>query len=238
MRAYLEEPEDELKYAVGKLAHAMILEDKDLRDLYAIKPAGLSLATKEGKQWKKEQSLPILKEEDANRVPMMAVAIACHRLASKALEMCPQREVVARGTHRDVHIKGLLDAVGADAKQRPTICEIKTTMDARSFAFAKRVLELDYDMQAAWYMSMLEPAPAFVWIAVESSAPYAVNVFTQTHEMLQSGVQKMEAAITRYKICQDKNSWSTYMFGDYSTEIQQLNPPRWRIEELQGAGMI
>ena len=71
----MEESEDELKYAVAKLSHAMILEGKDLRSNFAIKPAGLNLATREGQEWKKAQTLPILKEEDANRVPRMAEAV-------------------------------------------------------------------------------------------------------------------------------------------------------------------
>jgi hypothetical protein len=229
-KAYLEEPEDELKYAVGKLAHAMILEGKDLRDLYAIKPAGLNLATKEGKDWKKEQLLPILKEEDANRVPRMAEAIANHPLASRALRLSAQREVVLQSSYNSVPIKGIIDALGAN------ICEVKTTADARYSAFSKRIAELDYDCQYAWYRSLKNKPLA--WIVVENHAPFAVNVFYPGADVITSGQQKMDAAITRFKICQEKDNWSTYMFGDYSHEMQEIGLPVWRIKELEGAGLL
>lgn len=244
MKAYMEEPEDELRYAVGKLAHAMILEGKDLRDLYLIQPKDIKLNTKAGKEWLAIQrryngeDKPILREEDANRIPRMAHSVAQHELASRVLRMCPKREVVVMGTYRGVTLKGIFDAIGADAKGRGTICDFKTTQDARMVSFSKRVMDLDYDLQAAWYQHMFEEDTGFVWIVIENSAPYAVNVFTPTHEMLQSGLQKLEAVITRYKICQEKQNWSTYMFGDYSTEMQQLDPPMWRIKELQAVGMI
>lgn len=248
MRAYLEEPEDELKYAVGELAHSLVLEGEDLTDRYDIQPQDIKLNTKEGKEWdrarkgyakaKGQEPKLLIKEKDANRVPRMAESIASHDLASRILRMCPGREVIFQNKYHGIPIKGLLDAVGEDANGRLTICDFKTTQDARMTSFSKRVMDLDYDLQAVWYQKLFPDDTGFVWIVIENSAPYAVNVFTPTHEMLQSGLQKLEAVITRYKICQNKNNWSTYMFGGYSTEMQQLDPPMWRIKELQGAGLV
>jgi hypothetical protein len=231
-----------LKYVVGKLAHAMILEGKDLRDLYAIKPRGLNLGTKEGKAWKAEQTLPILKEEDANRVPRMADAIAAHPLASKALKKCILREQCLEGTYRGVDTKALLDAVGGGVLVgRPfSICDLKTTNDSRPYQFSKRIMELDYDFQAVFYKWMYgdHDKSDFTWIAVENFSPFTVNVFYPSYEMLQSGQAKMDAAITRYKLCQEHDNWSASMFNDYSDDIQEIAPPDWRIKELQGAGLV
>ncbi len=241
-KAALEEPEDELKYIVGKLAHAMILEGKDLRHLYAIKPAGLSMATQVGKKWKSEQTLPILKEEDANRVPRMAEAIANHPIASGALKRCPRREVYFEIVYRGVRIKSMLDAMGGvpGRTRLIQICDIKTTTDAREHSFAKRVVDLDYDMQACWYKSMFgDPGQSdFVWIAVENFAPFAVNVFYPGGEMERSGQIKMDAAVDTYKECQRVNKWAACDSPVYSHEIRELYPPRWRTAELEGAGLI
>lgn len=229
-KAALEEPEDELKYVVGKLAHAMVLEQKDLRDLYAIKPRGLNLATKEGKAWKAEQTLPILKEEDANRVPRMAEAIANHDEAAKALRNSPQREVILQGGYYGVPIKGIVDAMGCN------VIEVKTCMDSSDDAFAFHVNDLDYDAQAVWYMELSKKRVA--WIAVENHAPYTVNFIYPSALMEASGRDKMDMMIRKYNICARSGDWSAYACGDYTKELHEIDPPYSRLKQLETAGML
>ena len=158
-------------------------------------------------------------------------------MAYKALLACPSREVIYTDIIKGVPIKGILDAVGAEASGRPAIIDLKHTQDARYPAFSNRISELDYAMQAVWYQSFFEDA-SFAWIVVEHHPPFAVNVYYPGADVIARGQQRMNMAITKYKLCQEKNIWSPYVLGDYSHEMQEIGLPAWEVKQLEGAGLI
>lgn len=224
--------EDELRFAVGTLAHAMILEGKDLRDFYAIKPSGMSFATKEGKAWRDAQTLPILKEDDANSIPGMAEAIANDEEASAILRACQEREVSVRADIQGVACKGRLDGFGRDIEGKSIIADIKTTRDARRHAFSKRIAELHYDFQCEWYSRLkqaqdkLEQKPGAVWIVVENKSPFAVACYYPEADVWASGKKKVERALTLLMKCREENSWPGYASG-----IKPISMPKWANRE-------
>ncbi len=217
-----------MRFAVGTLAHAMILEGKNLLHFYAIKPAGMSFATKEGKLWRDAQTLPILKEDDANSIPGMAEAIAKDEDASAILRACQERELSVRAEIQGVQCKALLDGFGLDVESTPTVVDIKTTRDARPHAFSKRIAELDYDFQTEWYSRLkqlqdgLEKKPGAVWIVVENKAPFAVACYYPEADVWASGKKKVERAMTLLMKCREENSWPGYGGG-----IKPISMPRW-----------
>jgi len=228
-----DEERDETKYAVGNLAHAMILEGKDLRDLYAIKPAGMTFATKEGKAWRDAQTLPILKEEDSNRIPRMAEKIANHPEASQIIRACPLREHAITYELGGVKMKSLLDAVGNDDEGRKGFMDFKTTTDARQWSFAKRIMDFDYDLQLEIYgggLAICEGAherPWSVFVVQETHAPFSVQVFIPGPKMIQSGQDKLQRALEVYKKCAASDNWPGYPGG-----IQTIEPPEYALKKL------
>lgn len=211
---------------IGTLAHAMILEGKDLRDLYAIKPAGMSFATKEGKAWRDAQTLEILKEEDANMIPKAAKAIAENPHAAHILKQCQHRETPIIGTIMGVPCKALLDCHGTDGKEW-VIMDLKTAMDASERKFGATVADRDYDLQCAWYSTLLanvegiEEPPFWVWLAVEKSAPFVNEIYTAA-DWIESGMRKMEIVLDRFKECTESGKWPMPYRG-----ITKLERPRW-----------
>jgi len=221
-----EEQEETDAMRIGTLAHAMILEGKDLRHLYAIKPAGMSFATKEGKEWKAAQTLPILKEEDANMIPKAAQAIADNPDAARILKQCQWREKAIVGTMYGVQCKALLDCCGTDGKQW-VISDLKTCQDASPRAFAKDVANRHYDLQAVWYQTLLgvveqlEEPPYWIWKAVEKSAPFVNAVYT-AEDWIESGTAKLYRVLESYKECTASGEWPMPFRG-----IQKLEKPAW-----------
>jgi len=198
---------------IGTIAHAMILEGKDLRDLYAIKPAGMSFASKDGKAWRDAQTLPVIKEEDANNIPRMAEAIAQNKDAAGILRGCQHREMPLFATIMDVPCKALLDVAGCDPTGESwVIADLKTCQDSSARSFGWTVEDMHYDLQAAWYSAILasvynlDTPPFWVWIAVEKSAPFVNQVFTAEHWM-ESGIEKLERVLTLYKNCTASGIW-------------------------------
>ena len=193
---------------LGTLTHAFVLEDKDLRDEYALKPDGMSFATKEGKAWRDAQTKPILADEKAQRVPLCADSLAKSRTVRKMLELCPMRETPIICEFRGVEIKALLDMHSEEL-----IADFKTAQDCTKRAFARKISDYHYDMQAAWYQAahaakygLDEPAP-FYWLVVEMKQPFARAIYRASDALIESGLAKMERAIEIYKECLASGKW-------------------------------
>ena len=239
-QAACEDTEDDpTKYAVGTLVHSMILEGKDLRASFAIKPKGMSFATKDGKAWRDSQTLPILGQEDSETVPRLADAIAMHKQARLIIEGCKLREHVIVTTMYEVKCKSRLDMVGIDNEGRPGFAEVKTSIDARTEFFRNRCCSdpFHYDMQAEFYASLLgldlgdESRPWSVWIVVENKPPFDVACYAPTDYMIESGIEKLRQALDRYKECLAADSWP----GACSEAIEPIDAPAWRQAQLVNA---
>lgn len=227
------EEEDPERFAVGKLAHSLVLDGKNLLDLYAIKPEGMSFAKKDGKEWRAAQTKPILTAEEAASIPAMAQAIADDETASKLLKLCPEREKVILGDIAKVGCKAMLDAFGADASRKPLIPDIKTCQDASPRGFGKQVMKLNYILQAALYsritqnsLNLTEP-PMFVWIAVENKPPHAVQCYQPTEQMWRYGFKQLERCLTLLMACRENSEWPSYGGG-----LIDLDLPDWCAREL------
>jgi hypothetical protein len=188
--------------------------------MYAIKPAGMSFASKEGKAWRDAQTLPILRAEDADGIPRMAQAIADNPNAAHILGSCQHRETPLIGSIMGVPCKALLDCHGTDGKEW-VICDLKTCQDASPQGFAKDVHNRHYDLQAAWYSALLanvegfsEP-PFWVWLAVEKTAPF-VNVVYTAEQWDQSGQDKLCKVLDLYKQCAESGEWPMPFRGMHS----------------------
>ena len=211
----------------GTLAHAMILEGKNLLDLYAIKPEGMRFSTKEGKAWRDAQTLPILESDTALAIPRMAESIVANPYAYSMLKGCQHRETPLFANLRGVDCKALLDAHGTDNGEQWVICDLKTTDDASPEAFAKKVANLDYDMQKSFYSQVLaqvhqlEISPMWFWIVVEKSAPFTCAVYS-SEQWDESGDSKLERALELYKQCIANNQWPQPFAG-----ITTLERPKW-----------
>ena len=237
--------EDSEHIIVGTMVHAMVLEGKDLRTTYVIKPPKMSFATREGKAWRDAQKLPILADEASQRVPRMADAIAMNEFARAFIKVCPLREHVVVGAMNGLRCKGMLDMVGHDSAGTVGFCEIKTLPDCRKRFFRHRIASepFHYDGQVVWYRRLLITAGNFhprvegappvwsVWIACENRPPFDVAVYIPTDRMLASGEDKLKDLFTTYHACLDAKSWPGVQ--PKSAGIEALDPPRWRIKEME-----
>jgi exodeoxyribonuclease VIII len=206
--------EDELRFAVGSLCHAMVLEGKNLLDLYAIKPKGMSFATKEGKAWKAAQTKPILENESAAKIPLMSEAVLAHPLAKFIIESCPDRELVLQAQISHTLCKGMLDALGKDRRGTPVIPDYKTTADGRPDKFKWKIRDFHYDMQAEMYKTLARECrdieAVSLWIVQETTAPYVVEVYSPSADTIAQGQEKLTRALDTYHRCLTSGVWHGY----------------------------
>lgn len=225
--------EERTRYIVGTLVHAMTLEGKDLRSLFAIKPKGMSFAKTEGKIWKAEQTLPIITQDEADGAPRIAEAITKDPEAREILEQCPLREHAIVTELNGIRCKALLDGYGSDKQRMPLIPDIKTCRDVSERAFADAIQNRDYDFQCEFYSRIvranykLEAVPNFVWITVENKRPYSVQCYYPDTDTWKSGRQKVDQAFERLMTCRASGKWPNGCGG-----LKSIGVPGWRAKEL------
>jgi len=209
---------------LGTVTHALVLEGKNTLDQYALKPDGMSFATKEGKAWKAEQTKEIVSEKKALKIPYAAQAISANPYALKLLEMCPNRETPIIVEYRGVQIKALIDSHGDSM-----VSDFKTTADCCERSFTKTIFDRHYDLQAAWYLAALsislnlsEPLPWY-WLACELSEPFANEIYLMPDDVLANGMAKMDYVIDKYKECLASDKWDLPVHAPRQVTMQPWN---------------
>lgn len=232
------EPTDEMK--LGTWVHEAFLEDR----LPPVEPAPETL---DGKKWtiqrndckeyvaaKEARGIEIVSRTLFSRYAGMVLALKESKMANRFKAGCSERESAAQANiDGGLLIKGLLDGWGVDRNGVPFIVDLKTTDDASPNAFAKTIVNRDYDLQAVWYMTLkgwLDRNPAngtesatFCWIAVENKAPFTVQCYLATYAVIASGRHKMAKVIRAYQ----KGIIEGFQTGYSNDEILPIGIPGW-----------
>lgn len=117
------------------------------------------------------------------------------------------------------------------------VVDLKTARDASPEGFSKSILGWRYHVQAAYYLDGIKsaraargvkmPAPkAFVFVAVEKAAPYAVGVYTLDAQSVEIGRREYREDLAAYAQCRNSDVWPGY--GD---KIQSISLPEWRLRQ-------
>lgn len=109
--------------------------------------------------------------------------------------------------------------------------DVKTTNDASPEGFAKSIVNWRYDVQDPFYRDGFRAATgrdlrAFIFLAVEKKAPYAVGVYVMDAESIALGRAQYRADLQRYAECKAADQWPGY--GD---KIQTISLPAWHANK-------
>lgn len=215
---------------MGTALHCRVLDGAGAFERqYVKKPDGLSLATKEGKEWKaslgKKKALSEGGKDDAwGSVQGMTAAL--EQLAwyqNTGPEYIKRNEVSVYWDWEGVRCKARLDSVLVD---EGIVLDLKTTDSVEPELFTKKVVTLGYDFQAAYYAKAAEVAFGkpfkFMFVAVERKAPYTVDIFDVSDAMMAEGMAKCVAALRLFKTCNDTGEWP-----NRPATIRVLDYPAW-----------
>ena len=213
---------------LGTMAHLAVLEPQKLDTAFVERPKGIDLRTKLGKEWKESVgSMPVLDQDEARAVRGIRDSIAANKAARELLAET-QSEVALFGEHRTgLQIKGRVDALKVPNDLECVIVDVKTTSAGADYnTFSRQAASLNYHVSAAWYCHLCGlnglPPARFYWIAVETSAPYAVAVYEIAPDALELGASLMSDALGLIAECEDAGVWP-----GYAPEVQSLNLPAW-----------
>jgi hypothetical protein len=216
---------------LGTAVHMAVLEPELFLETYATAP-GLSKTTKAGKEaWAEAEASgkKLLKPDELDQIDCMHQALLSHPGARKALKSQGQAEqsFITKDPGTDLEIKCRPDYLTDSG----LVIDLKTTTDASLDAFSKSTANFRYYVQAAWYLHVLEVATGqrpkgFVFLAVEKTAPYAVQVFKASPDLITMGLDQAFADLARIAECKriypEDQPWP-----GYPETATVLNLPPW-----------
>lgn len=217
--------EDSAAMDFGSLLHLLVLEPHLFDDTYAV--TDLSFATKEGKAFKAEAEAAgkeIIKGAVLDSAKRARDALLSHPLASFFLSD-GKPEVTMTSEMEGVPVKARVDWMRPDG----ILIDLKTTQDASTKGFLKSIASYRYYRQAVFYSDIYEHHEScndFIFIAVESKPPYAVQLHKVSPTYLDIGRDEYRRALKTYKVCREVGEWPAYPH-----DIVVHAPPAWALKE-------
>jgi exodeoxyribonuclease VIII len=224
-------PEPSPQMRLGTALHTHVLELSRWDEEIAVAPSDINRRTKEGReQWAAFEASSVGKTvitaDDAAQVMAMGRAVLRHPAAAMLLGLPGKAETTHMWTDA---------STGLECKCRPDwltddgsiVVDVKTTKDASPRGFKQSIANFSYQKQTAWYLHGLQQATGrrpdqFIFICVESTAPYACAVYAADAEMIERGHDQAMRDLAKLAVCKAADHWPSY-----SDQIETISLPGW-----------
>jgi exodeoxyribonuclease VIII len=224
-------PEPTPAMRLGTALHTHVLELSKWDDQIAVAPSDINRRTKEGReQWAAFEAAAkrktVITADDAAQVMAMGRAIMRHPAAAMLLGLPGKAETTHMWTDA---------STGLECKCRPDwltddgsiVVDLKTTKSASIQGFKRSIADYRYHVQAGWYLHGIEQATGkrpdqFIFICVETTAPYAVAVYAADAEMIERGHDQAMRDLAKLAVSKAAHHWPSY-----SDQIETISLPGW-----------
>jgi hypothetical protein len=225
-------PDNSKEFDIGTAAHDLILKGQDCLAIINADNFKTKVAREERDAAYAAGLTPLL-NKDWDAVQLMATeffhALYRTRDAQDAFrDGTPEQTLIWK--HDGIWFRAKLDWMPKNSR---IYDDFKTTTNARSDAFQRRVYEHGYDMQAAFYMRGLRllgicDDPIFRFIAVEKEAPHGVSINRLSPAAIELADMKVSRAIEIWKRCLHENRWD-----GYPPITVDIGPPAWEVRDWE-----
>lgn len=222
----------------GQAFHKLALEPDSFFDEYAIMP-DIDRRTKEGKEvyarFVQDSCEKIILDRDLfDQITGMCESLKSEPLAEKLLDSPRENPYFWTDPLTGEKCKCRTDVTNM-RYSNPIIVDVKSTNDASTEAFIKSAINYGYDFQAAMYCNGVEAVigirPIFVFIAVEKTPPYMVNILQADELFLRRGNNLFREYISLYHDCKHTGNWFGYL--GKQNQINNLALPTWLAKQLE-----
>jgi exodeoxyribonuclease VIII len=247
-RAWLAEEQTETPaLAFGKALHCAVLEPELFERTYIVarehpysrvsdrlrnakKPSQGTLdAIAYWDAWEREMGGKIeVSHDDAIALRGMQAAVFTHPIAGKLFTGgVAESTAIWTDPEHDLLCKARMDYYVAS---RGLVIDLKSTEDASESGFARSVATYRYHVQHAHYASAFQSLGhelrAFLFVAVEKAAPYAVNVMCLDADAEARGMELRDRDMATLNRCLQTDTWP-----GYEPTIHRLALPRWALND-------
>lgn len=217
----------------GQLAHCAILEPDEFEHRYAIGP-DVRRNTTAWRAFVDNHPHRVCVQEDQVAVAEWQAVRVRELKDVGALLVTKSARAEVSAYWRDA-TTGLLCRCRPDlaapvgAGDQVILADVKTTGDASPAEFAHQVQRKDYALQAAYYSDGYAAASGqavigFVFIAVETSWPFAACACMLDDASLEAGRRRYRELLDRFAVCQAQDKWPSY-----SDTIELITLPPWQL---------
>lgn len=219
---------------LGSAIHCAILEPEQFDRQFIASPS-FDRRTKEGKLLAEQfesmaQGKTVITKDQLEIVKGILKSLGQHEIAHAMLS----------GGEAEYSYYAKDEETGLMLKCRPdyfnqnALIDIKSTRDASVSEFTRSCVNLGYQIQAAFYLDVFNKANGtniedFFFIAVETEAPYAVNIFKMGEAEIALGRNQYRAALKEYANAKN-NPEKIYEFG-YKKQINEIVFPMWAFDK-------
>lgn len=234
--AYLDpdrEPREETPaLRIGSAIHSAILEPEKFNDEYTIAPE-CDRRTKEGKEtWANFVATAgdktVLSAKEWSTVGNVAKSVRQHKVYRKIFDGADGQAETSM--YWEDRATGVLCRIRPDWMGAGVLLDVKTTEDASPDAFMRSIFTYGYHRQAAFYLdgckaNGIDPG-AFMFMALEKSAPYAAAFYYAEPEMIEQGRKEYKKLLRIYADCLASGNWP-----GYPEKIVPINLPEWYLAQ-------
>lgn len=229
---------DSPAFLFGAALHKAVLEPEGFGDEYIVMPK-FDRRTKDGKELYAAFEMSrgerdIIVQEDKYIIDEMVTAVRSHKYA----DFLTRGEVEKSYYWTD-------ELTGIDCQARPDcfkivdgrgiIVDLKTCAEADTESFKRSAIKYGYDMQAAMFKAACEKEHGipcdFIFVAIEKTPPYMINILQADEIMLKYGEDRFRTALGICKECNDSGNW--YGYNGFSGIINNLSLPAWLAKEVE-----
>jgi exodeoxyribonuclease VIII len=212
----------------GTLVHTAVLEPHLLDRRYLVRPPGLDMRTKAGKEWLAEHAesgRTIVTEEQYANALAIGEAVRRHPYARELLAAgVAETTVVWNDEETGERLKGRIDWLTPGH-----IVDLKTTAKIKPRDFQAQAARLGYPMQFALYSDGVAAtlgARGFFVIAVESAPPFDVVVYSIPEDVIEQGREDYREALHTLIRCRELREWP----GVAGVAPIEFRLPAWAVE--------
>lgn len=218
----------------GSLLHAMLLEPEQYMDYFIIESRELKDKTKLAKnggnkedwdklkKWAENEAKPLVKHDIYRDCVGMRNSVLAHPFwINIANHGANERSLFAEID--GVLVKARYDSLLEVSK----IIDLKTSRNTLTTAGIQRTIaDLGYHFSAAMYIEVGKALgldiTSFVWVFVETSAPYSCRFVEASDKMLEIGKEEFYKCLAKFKECQESGIWA-----GHPLTIDKIDLPNW-----------
>ena len=214
---------------LGQMIHRAILEPDALE--VAVKPEGLNLATKEGREWKAAQTKTIITQDEYVTIKGMRDSVHAHPAVKRVLANARTEVSLFANGEDGVLRKARIDALPESGN---VIVDVKSCQSADPDLMSKSVAAYRYDVQAAYYLDICRllgiDKSEFLFVCVEKQPPFAVAVYALDQTAIEWGRKQYQRDLAAIADCESKDEWPSF-----TTDITTLALPAWMQKQAEAA---
>lgn len=238
VRSFLKSPQlfDDIRHGTAQVEtpaliygtnfHTLMLEPERWHAAVAIKPDGMSFATKDGKAWRDEHAYQtIVSFADAVHLNRMR-----ERMPAKVAALINgfKTEVTIRNSIKGIATQCRFDVFGE--LYSGTRVDLKSIDDIDHCEVAVR--KHGYHIQQAWYQRVeaaetKQAARPFLFVFAEKKPPYRWRIVELDADYQAIGEQAVDDALSGIADCMELRTWN-----DTGPQHQIISPPEWMMGDI------